>query len=334
MGRPPLPVVAKRRLALLKLAFEKPTFTYSEVDQLMIDEQYAYDGDLHDVRDTFRKDRKWLRKNLGVDIGNVRGKRDVYSVIRINPPVLAVFMPQGIEHLLAIAQLPQYRQQYLPELIDNLLASVRSRFGSETTYFDDVLDRAHNLAAWRDNDQITAAMRATLRLAVQQRRVIIFDYLPPRQDDELRQHLMEPYEIYVEDGHFYLMGFCRQTTSYLGSFEQNRHFDYRIGRIQPDSIQLCDETYTHQRARQLYRVHCILSEKLVKGGASQIFDQELEKRQRADGCLEVIATTARPLRAVQKLLRYGGECRVLGGDEILTRYRAEIHQMYSFYDWS
>lgn len=276
----------------------------------------------------FRKDKDALRETLGVTIEPVLGQRNSYSIVQIEERVRELFLPEELLHLIVLAHLP--RPYFPPETLNEVTQIARTRSGAEHR-LDEAFEASWHIAATRDDDVIHVATRAALFEAKQKHRILEFDYLPARDDDdEPRRHCIEPYDLFFRDGHFYLLGFCLHTTSYLGCFPQNKHREYRVGRVVAGSVQTTPKRFTIRHPEPQYQVHYILSAKLAKYGASVSFNEQ-ERRLLPDGRIEILATTPNHFRAVRHLLGYGPQCEVLGGPEVLAHFCTEVQQMYSLY---
>src|SRR5262249_38074147 len=144
-----------------------------------------------------------------------------------------------------------------------------------------------------------------LRQAVQERRIVEFDYQPSRDDDDdLRHHCFEPYEVYPREGHLYLRGYSRYTVSQRYGERPGKHYNLRVGRIIMDSFTHSDEHFIVERPHPEYPVHYILSRKLAKDGGSTLF-RETQRETLPDGRIEIHAHADDPFEAMRKLLGYG-----------------------------
>src|SRR5258708_38235799 len=273
-----------RRLELLKLAFEKPVFTSEDLVNPSSGRVSIYDETVN-VNDRFKSDRYWLRDTLDVHIEPVGGPgtRGTYTLKRIGPRFAHVFLPAGLVTLTALAQLPQVAPHFPPALLRDLLTDIEARLGTDGAHvLDEALVGASQLAVWRDQNTINADVLAVLRQAVRERLLVTFAYQPARgDDDERRQHTVEPYETYVHDGHMYLRCYAVRTLGPYGETPGN-HYDLRIGRIVPDTMVLSDQRFTVERPRPRVFVHYLLSRKLAKDCGSVNFD-EIERRIQLDG---------------------------------------------------
>lgn len=317
-----------RRICLLKLALTQTQLTYDDYRTMTYQGQPILYESIQDVRNTFDKDRKILDANFGVTLQKKPGIRDVYQVTYIDPELRDLYLiPEWLD-VLAVLQLPQNAQLFPKQLLQALLADVQRRYGHQDQALSDVFERALGIAAWRDSDMIAPQLYQRLWNAQRENFVVEFDYLPARDDDaESRHHTVEPYRLYVDDGHLYLFGYCRMVDGPRGHYELREHLDYRLGRIVSDSLHISTERYLFEREPVYYTVHYILSEKVSRRGASQSFEREVGRQWLEDGRLEIRASTHRPLQAVQRLLRYGGQCLVLGGETIREAYLKELYEM-------
>ncbi len=319
-----------RRLELLKLAFEKHIFTQDDLVNPLDGRPSIYSEDLKLLGEALKTDRYWLRDTLDVHIEPLggTGSRGKYVLSRIGSRFTTVFLPAGLVTLTALAQLPQAAPNFPPRLLHELLDDIRARLGAEGEHIlDDALTGAAQLAIWRDQNTINPDVLATLRQAVRDRRLVTFDYQPSRDDDDSRRHhVVEPYTVYVQDGHLYLHCYAVQTVGPKGQALANTHHHLRIGRIAADTLGVLDEHYSAERPPPRIAVHYVLSKKLAKDGGSVNFD-EIERIPYLNGSLEIRATTERPFEAIRKLLSYGAEVRVLGGDQVRDAYQKAVRRM-------
>ena len=316
-----------RRLALLKLAFEKTVFTQDDLVNPLDGSPSIYDenGDLAGI---LKDDRYLLRDTLDIHIEpqGGPGSRGKYELKRIGAQFANVFLPAGLVTLAALAQLPQTAPHFPPELIRELLNDIRARLGTKDAYIlDEALAGAAQLAVWRDSHSLSTDVVAMLRQAVRDRSIVVFEYGASRTDDKLCQHTVEPYEVHSSEGHLYLRCYAVKTIG-PGGETPGRHYELRVGRILPDTLSLSNDRFTAERPRPRVMVHYILSRKLAKDGGSVNFD-EIERRSLLDGRLEIRAWYDSSFAARRRLLGYGAQVQVLGGAEILDEYRREVQQM-------
>ena len=321
-----------RRVCLLKLALTQSEFTYQDYIDLAYMDQPIVDDSIRDLRDTFDKDRKILETHFGVIVQNKPGIRNVYQVTQVNPEFQPLYLTPEWLQVLAVLQLPQNAGLFPKNLLESLANDVERRYGKLNRQLAETLEQALTIAAWRDTDSIDLETYQQLWRAQKDRFIVEFDYLPARDDDDdVRHHRVEPYRIHVDDGHLYLYAYSLDVKGPYGEFAQNQHRDYRIGRIVKGSLHVQSKRFPRLRVPRRYEVHYILSQRIASRGASYSFEGELSRTWLEDDRLEIRASTTRPLQAVQRLLRYGGQCEVLGGAKIRADYLQELQAMQAFY---
>jgi WYL domain len=321
-----------RRVCLLKLALTNTHFTFDDYTHMKFRGIAVCDARLTDLKDTFDKDKRILEAYFGAVIQNVPTVRNTYTLVSMASDFQTLYLSEMWLEFLAIARLPQNQDNFPSNLLSELVEDAQRRIGQNNRLLDIFSTQALELASWRDSDLINSSVHSQLLMAKRDRRLVEFDYRPARDNDPIIvHHVIEPNEIYANDGHLYLTGFCLQRSASQGFQTPKQHFDYRLGRIVVDSLIVLEEQFIIWRQRKQYPVHYILSAKLASGGGSRTFEDEVSRKLRLDGRLEIIARTPRLLQAVQRLLRYGGQCEVLGGEEILDKYLHELQEMQSYY---
>ncbi|HHS97459.1 MAG TPA: WYL domain-containing transcriptional regulator, partial [Chloroflexi bacterium] len=166
----------------------------------------------------------------------------------------------------------------------------------------------------RDEDEISEAVWEGLTRALVERRRVEFLYRSPQQEDgEPRRHVVDPYERYFDTarGHYYLRGWCHYTEGPPGRYPQHRYFDYRLGRIS-DLRLLPNKLPPTRPSGPRYEVTYELAPKVARLGITRHRWIEIESVEwREDGGAVVRGWTESLFWAVQALLHYGPNCRVL-----------------------
>lgn len=321
-----------RRVCLLKLVITQPEFTYDDYLNMTVKKQKIVDEEIRDLRDTFNKDCRILEAFFGVTIQPKPKTRNVYQLTHVHEEFQSLYLNSEWLQVLGVLRLPQNIHLFPQSLMQKLTEDVQQRYGIYSRVPSEVFEQALPTAAWRDHDTIDPHIFQSLWYAQKEHFIIEFAYDAAREgDNELRQHWVEPYRIYVEDGHLYLYGYSLKAVGPFGDKPQNKHFPFRIGRIAEGTLKVHTERYVIERKPPQFLVHYILSSRLTSRGASQAFDQEYSRTELSDGRLEIRASTSDKLKAVQKLLRYGGQVKVLGGDEVLKMYIDELEMMIRHY---
>lgn len=253
------------------------------------------------------------------------------------------------------------RDTWLPllDLPDQDLATIawlEETFGIESPHHDGVYDLLGRLRLYlaperrgeierqrtaltvdlrkRDQDTIPPAVWDDLTRALLERRRVEFDYLSPQYEDNVpRRHTVDPYERYFDTtrGHYYLRGWCLgigRPEQWTGS---GMYVYYRLGRISNLRV-LPHKMPPFAPTAPRYSVIYELTPQVARLGVTrhpEIAIQEIEHR--ADGSALVRGETDSLFWALQTLLHYGPNCRVLGGPEALAEMRRTIEEMARLY---
>lgn len=167
-----------------------------------------------------------------------------------------------------------------------------------------------------DAGEIDVETWDTIERAVVRRRELAFDYLSPRRE-EPTHHVVAPYILDFEDGHYYLDAHCLRWKGPDGESRPETHIDYRVDRIVAGSARvLPTKLPPGRRPSRTYTLRYELAPIIVRGGVSRRFP-ETEVTIRQDGWAEVTAQISDPFMAAKRLLTYGAGCRVLGPAEVV-----------------
>ena len=187
----------------------------------------------------------------------------------------------------------------------------------------------------RDQDVIRPDVWDGLTRALNERRRVEFDYLSPWYEDCLpRRHVVEPYKRYFSDGHYYLRGWCLAISGPEGERRPGSYIHYRLGRISNLHV-LPQKLPSFPPPAPSYPVVYQLAPQLARSGVTRHPEITiLEVEQRDDGSALVRGETDSLFWAVRTLLRYGPNCRVLGGAEMLAKMRHTVTAMARQYEAS
>ncbi len=186
----------------------------------------------------------------------------------------------------------------------------------------------------RDEDKIPSAVWDGLTRALTQRQRIEFNYRSPQHEDGLpRRHVVDPYERYFDTvrGHYYLKGWCHYIVGPLGQQERGDYFYYRLGRISDLQV-LPNRLPPFPPPARRYSVVYELTPQIARLGITRHRPIEIEAvEQRADGSAVVRGTTDSIFWAIQALMHYRHNCRVLGGPEMRREMQATVQKMAEMY---
>lgn len=186
----------------------------------------------------------------------------------------------------------------------------------------------------RDEDEIRPTVWADLCKAQLERRRIEMRYLSPQYEDgRPRCHVVDPLSLFFDParGHYYLRAYCRRVEEGTGWEEVNRYILYRVGRIL--EVRVSPQKMPQAApAAPRYRVEYELTARVARLGITRQPGIEIKRvEQREDGSVLVRGQTEDVFWAVQSLLHYGPNCRVLGGPEMVGRMRETVLAMAEMY---
>ena len=172
----------------------------------------------------------------------------------------------------------------------------------------------------------------TVEKAILNRQQIGFNYTSVRSKQESVVHQrIDPYYIIYLDGHFYLIGY---------SNTHNKFLEYRIDRIQGESLAMLNNTIDTVRQRPTVEFSYWIDGDIAKRGLSQrwltqttvreevfIDSQGQEKRR-----VLVRAKAHNEWRVIQQLLKYGDQVEIVEPAHLREHMRQAILRMMSFYE--
>jgi len=284
------------------------------------------------LRRRFDEDLVRLRSQLGVNIRSDRST-NLYSLRDVGRGLLdlpddcldaLVFLydtfgpespgAEGVTRLLdtLVSYLPEERQAYVQRRRAILSVDLRQL----------------------DEQGLDSTVFQLVQRAVRERRLLRFGYLSPRHDlPTPRFHLVEPYGLVFQHGHYYLKGYSRLCNSPLGDFPHLGYFRFRLRYILPDSVEvLPDKLPPGPRRQRTYTLRYELYGPLARADVSQHFDEMAVERDEEAGVVRVTATIDDPFEAVQTLLRYGRNCRVLEPYEVVRAIQEHVAGMAKMYE--
>lgn len=172
----------------------------------------------------------------------------------------------------------------------------------------------------------------TIVRAISLRQQIEFTYTPSEGRQEYMPHRhVDPYYVIYTEGHFYLIGYSHQTSTFL---------EYRIDRIRGESLKIQPDTIDVERRRRPVEFHFWIDKKLVKQGLSQRWLSQTEVREEvyenAQGKTQlrvlVRATAYNEWRIIPQLLRYGDRVELVDPPHLRQKLRDTLKHMQSRYE--
>jgi predicted DNA-binding transcriptional regulator YafY len=187
----------------------------------------------------------------------------------------------------------------------------------------------------RDADEIRPEVLRGLRKAYRTGRQVELLYLSPGYEDgEPRRHVVEPYEPYTFDTtrkHYYLRAYCRRVETPGGSDYLNAYRTYRLGRIREVTV-LPNKLPPIAPKAPRHEVVYELTPQVARLGVTRQPRIEVERvERRDDGSAVVYGETESVFWAVQSLLHYGANCKVVGGTEMRRAMERVAEDMAALY---
>ena len=177
----------------------------------------------------------------------------------------------------------------------------------------------------------------TIIRAITQGQQIRFDYTsmqlieptPPRPHEHV-----DPYYIIYQDGHLYLIGFRHAP--------HNPHtsgiFEWRIDRIQKESIRIKNDPVAPMRRRPLIEFRYWADASIAKGSLSQRWVAQTIEREEVIGegrqrkrRLLIRAQAYGEWRIIQQLHKYADKIELIEPPYLRERMRQEVKRMYEMY---
>jgi predicted DNA-binding transcriptional regulator YafY len=327
--------VTRRCLAILGRAQRGPA-SWEELVQAVLDQegQDAYGGtEGRALRRRLENDLQRIREHLWVDLYFSR-QEGGYVIRDTWRPLLD--LPD--EDLATIAWLEQTFDHDSPQHdeVHALLGRLRLYLAPERKA---KIERHRTALVMdlrqRDEDKIAPAVWKGLTRARAQRQRVEFYYLSPQHEDGVpRRHVVDPYEPPHFDtvrGHYYLRGWCHYIVGPLGRQEVGDYLDYRLGRMSDLQV-LPNRLPPFPPPARRYSVVYELTPQVARLGITRHPRIEIETVERRDDESVVVhGTTDSVFWAIQTLMHYRYQCRVLGGPEMLREMRATVQKMAEMY---
>ncbi len=185
----------------------------------------------------------------------------------------------------------------------------------------------------RDEDAIPDGLLEQLSYACSQHRQLEFDYLAASNSDDIpRTHLVEPLRCHFneEKGHYYLQAYNLETRGPKGRRLQNEVRPYRVGRI--SNLQVLPTHFPENNHRlPHYELIYELTPHVARRGVTKHFPESVVYQQ-PDGGAVIHAVSLDLFNDLRRLLHYGSNCRVLGGEEALKEMKAIVIALHERYE--
>lgn len=273
----------------------------------------------------FKRDRENIRRHLGAQIGYAPAT-GAYTLDSPGPFVALRLSERSLRALRLLSQTftqPLGEHTSVIALLNELIARLPD---------DDrrALDPAQPLSITLDLNQsvepspVPSRVWGTAQRALRERRALCFNYRPLDlvPSSKPRRYKVLPLETIYRDGHFYLKAALLAPPEARGEV---RHF--RLSAVVDDNglVVLPERVGALPLRQPRYEVRYRLLPPLARRVSARFDDMQVTPLE--DGSVEVVGQTDNALEAVRVLLSYGEHCVVLGGDEVLRRWRRAVEGM-------
>lgn len=184
----------------------------------------------------------------------------------------------------------------------------------------------------QDSDEIDEHVWGAIHRSVAERRQLEIDYLSPSNESGIpRRHTVEPIRHFFDTTrkHYYLEAFWLQTRSQAGTFSYERKVQrFRLGRMSNATV-LPTHFPANRRIPQKELVY-ELTPTVARLGVTEHF-AGMQIIENDDGSVRVHALSSSLFFDLRKLLHYGENCRVIGGDEAVREMKKLVSQLTSVY---
>ena len=301
----------------------------------------------------FERDIKFL-EDQGFEIKKVRGKARAtrYSLVKGSGPRMTFLFTQAEVDSLALlhnlfAGPTRYvqadPQQPLPQQVprdpfsEGILALIEKLVATLPQEQREQFQRAvykpfvyFSIPIAVDYSPYRATVDIIVR-AILHHQQIQFEYrsVQRAQNAVLHEHI-DPYYIIYMEGHFYLIAY---------SHKMNQFFEYRIDRIQADSLEVEPSKIDMERRRQPITFRFWIDANIAKRGLSQRWLTQTIEREEAyvdergrERCRVLVRATAyNEWRVIQQLLKYGEKVELVEPPQLRAQMRDVVGRMWSFY---
>lgn len=328
-------LILRRCLAIIRRVQQGPADWQGLVEAVLEQEGPAGYGQTEGkaLHKRLHRDLDRIRRELGIQLYADRSRGE-YVIREATLPLLD--LPD--EDLATLAWLEQTFDSNSPQHreVRSLLGRLRFYLAPERR----LKLEQHRIAlvvdlGQRDEDIIAPEVEAGLTRALASRRRVEFDYLSPQYEDgQPRRHVVDIFEPPYFDtirGHYYLRGWCDYIATATGSTGVGGYIDYRLGRIR--NLQLLSQKLPPSPPlTKQYTVTYWLAPEIARSGVSLRRRITIKRTEpQADQSMIVYGTTENIFWAVQELMHYRHNCRVLGGPEMLKEMQGTVQKMAQLY---
>jgi predicted DNA-binding transcriptional regulator YafY len=283
----------------------------------------------------FEADKRRLRDHLGIDL-RYDAAASGYVIAETAIPLLN--LPD--DDLATIAWLSDTFQSDSPHtnnvhrFIDRIVNWLPNDRQKQLEHMSGTLPAAD--LRLRDDEPIPGDVWKAVLAAYRAKQELTFDYQTSGDDEvKIRQHHVQPWRVELTDrGHWRLQGYCLFCDSAAGPQEPRDYRHYRLSRIVSGSVRVLPRKLPPIRpVGKPRRVVFEMSPRIARFGVSarrELID-EPQITPMANGWVRVEGRTLDVFDLARNLLYYGGNCRVLGGPELLAEMRGLVDDLAALY---
>lgn len=277
-----------------------------------------------------------LRERLYVNVPWDHSLR-MYVLRDFGPYFQQTLTPEQMQGLSFLLENFAETNEHFQRIVHPLLELIRGRLTPEQRR---ELERLHPIFQLEPLnkigvDPIEPAVWQAAQTAVTQHRLMRFDYLTPKhqQDDGLpRTHTVEPYEILFRDGHTYLQAYCREWWHPSGNSGGGNWHPYRLDYIQTQNLTILPTVFpTELRSQRLQTVRYKVAPAIGQGNMAQHFEELEIVGTDEEGWVEVTGKTPSLFDAYRTLLQLGDRCVVLAPESLVEIMQTAVEGMYQLY---
>jgi predicted DNA-binding transcriptional regulator YafY len=282
------------------------------------------------IEKRFEECRHRLKESFQCTLHYERGT-DSYTLERIERALLDL-SPEAVRGFAFLQSI--FRSDSAPmsedvqALLDRLLTLLPSERRREVEQAPSVLEIDLQV---RDQDFIAPEVWEGVQRAIRQHRQLEFAYSAKKDGDRVK-HIVEPLRCTFDPvrGHYYLHTLRVETISVNGAkrWADNVIYSYRLGRM--SEVRVLPTHFVAGQRIKRFELRYVLSADLARKGVTQHFPDSTIIPH-SDGSVEVVASSTDIFSDVRRLLHYGANCRVIGGDAAVDEMRKLVRGLAEVY---
>ncbi len=289
----------------------------------------------NDIVSQFKNDIKFLRNMLGVQIAPVDMRTNEYVLEGFGDLRPLCLSEDEVDAMAVLVDMFGPELPYAEKIQPLLRRIIEMLSADQQTTIQN--RRAPMLLDLGPSDGATVAPRVQRLVAeaIGKRRELQFAYRTAGQiDQQARLHTVQPYQLVWGRGHLYLEAYWLTSSGPLGKFPQGKWQSFRADRMLDDEHLrlLPSKLPTTLPRRPRYPVEYQLSPRLAGlGQVTRHFDEMQVHETDEDGWVRITGTTDSLFEATRILIRYGANCRVVGGSKLKAEMTTLIRELAGLY---